>query len=364
MGWSQFHNNQAGQMLGVVDIELTNRCNAHCSFCPRDHTPHQGLMAPDVLDQALHRVVELREGSRELWPNAGGISFCGLGDQLLNPHVADFVAKVREADLDVTVNTNAALLDETRGRRLLDADVTAVCINAGELGDRYEEVYGLSFDRLTENIGRFVEASADRCKLYVVVVDHGRDPGHVEEVEAFWRGLGVTRFMRFQLLNRAGSLAEETHDLSGLPQYAEATTRLAPVEADVGCRAPFHFPFIGYDGQYYLCSSDWEKQASVGNVFDHSIVSVIPAKVEHVTSRASICANCTHDHVNRLTSLLLDRDEGFATEEDVDQLVADLDEDASDIRGIAERAGRILARTGEVAPGVTPRRRLIPVQSA
>ena len=43
-----------------VDIELTNRCNAKCHFCPRDQTPHEGLMSPEVFDQSLLRAVEYR----------------------------------------------------------------------------------------------------------------------------------------------------------------------------------------------------------------------------------------------------------------------------------------------------------------
>ena len=364
MSWIPGIDNRLGQILGVVDVELTNRCNAHCSFCPREHTPHQGLMAPDVLDQAVARVIELRDGTDDPWPDAGGISFCGLGDQLLNPHVADFVAKVRGAGLDVTVNTNAALLDEERGQRLLDADVTAVCINAGELGARYEEVYGLSFDRLAANLRRFVDASADRCQVYVVLVDHGRDTDHVDEVEAFWRDLGIFRFMKFDLINRAGSLSAETHDLSGRAQYAEAKERLAANGAVAGCRAPFHFPFIGYDGEYYLCSSDWKKQASVGNVFDHSILSVVPAKFELVNDEHSICATCTHHHVNRLTNLLLDRDDGLATDAQVDQLVADLEIDAADSRRISDRARQAISKTGAVGPTrPRSRHRRIPVRA-
>ena len=38
-----------------LDIEPTNRCNANCYFCPRDQTPHQGLMTTEMFDQALER---------------------------------------------------------------------------------------------------------------------------------------------------------------------------------------------------------------------------------------------------------------------------------------------------------------------
>ena len=44
-----------------VDIELTNRCNAKCHFCPRDQTPHEGLMSPEVFDQSLVQELDLVE---------------------------------------------------------------------------------------------------------------------------------------------------------------------------------------------------------------------------------------------------------------------------------------------------------------
>ena len=47
-----------------VDIELTNRCNAKCHFCPRDQTPHEGLMSPEVFDQSLRRAVGVPRRSR------------------------------------------------------------------------------------------------------------------------------------------------------------------------------------------------------------------------------------------------------------------------------------------------------------
>ena len=37
--------------MSSIDIEITNRCNAKCHFCPRDATPHQGLMTTEVFDQ-------------------------------------------------------------------------------------------------------------------------------------------------------------------------------------------------------------------------------------------------------------------------------------------------------------------------
>ncbi len=70
----------AAEPFVTIDIELTNRCNAKCYFCPRDQTPHQGLMSAEVFDQALVRAIEFREACKELHGRDDvRISLCGLG---------------------------------------------------------------------------------------------------------------------------------------------------------------------------------------------------------------------------------------------------------------------------------------------
>ena len=71
---------QVSELHFVVDIEPTNRCNADCHFCPRDMTPHQGLMSIEVFEQALFRAGELKQLGRVT------VNLCGLGEPLLNKH--------------------------------------------------------------------------------------------------------------------------------------------------------------------------------------------------------------------------------------------------------------------------------------
>ncbi|MBK8289162.1 MAG: hypothetical protein IPK95_11455 [Cellvibrionales bacterium] len=42
-----------------IDVELTNRCNATCDFCPREKTPKQGFMSMEVFEQTVRRIQEL-----------------------------------------------------------------------------------------------------------------------------------------------------------------------------------------------------------------------------------------------------------------------------------------------------------------
>ena len=61
---------------------------------------------------------------------------------------------------------------------------------------------------------------------------------------------------------------------------------------------------------------------------------MIPAKVDHVRSRQPICRSCTHDPTNRLAVVLAARDEGTATDADVEELLAVLDLEATDLEQI------------------------------
>lgn len=356
----------ANLLEGIVDIELTNRCNAHCGFCPRDQTPHQGLMEPEVFAQALARVLEVREQARSFWEGCRGVAFCGLGDQLLHPNVARYVRSVRDAGLEIDVNTNGALLDAERGRQLLDAGVTRVLVNAGEFGAAYEPLYGLPFERVCENVRRFAAMSDGRCTLYVVLVDHARDKRHVDEVAGFWRTQGVEHFFRLDLLNRAGTLQYDDMDYQRFPQQQEARERLVVSGAVHACHAPFKFPSIGYDGKYYLCSSDWKKEVAFGSVFEHSLLEIVRPKYEYLLSQEPLCRSCNHDPLNRLTGLLVARDAGRAGDTDVDELVGRLEREAGEL---SEVMALVDAHLGDFAtsvdpPAHAPRRKLIPVRVA
>ena len=84
----------------TVDIELTNRCNADCSFCPRDVTPHQGMMAPETFTRALARAVEYRQTATRVFPEtAFGVTFCGMGEPLLHADLPECVARVADAGI-------------------------------------------------------------------------------------------------------------------------------------------------------------------------------------------------------------------------------------------------------------------------
>jgi MoaA/NifB/PqqE/SkfB family radical SAM enzyme len=288
----------------MFDIELTNRCNAHCSFCPRDRTPHEGLMSGEVFSAALSRIVEYRaEVVAHLGSVNQRVSLCGLGDVLVHPRAVQAVASVRAAGIWCQLNTNAALLDEAKGRALLAAGLQQISLNIGATGDEYEAIYDLPFERTLENVVRFRELATGRCHIIVVLVGDREERGRLDEAEAFWRRHGFEHFRRPVYVNRGGALADCGSAFADESAQARASALLAR-RGSPRCGVPVLSMFIGYDGYYYLCSSDWEKVSSHGHVFEHRIVDAMRSRLRHVASRGAPCDTCTVDPVNRVAAAL------------------------------------------------------------
>ena len=110
------------------------------------------------------------------------------------------------------------------------------------------------------------------------------------------------------------------------------------------CPTPFSSLFVGYDGQYYLCCSDWKKEVPLGSVADVAFADVVLAKLAHTRDRGLVCRTCNLDPLNRLVEVMRARDAG-----EVDP--ADVDQELEKIRGFTEYSlDHVEVLTGSPAP--------------
>ncbi|MCB1689682.1 MAG: radical SAM protein [Halioglobus sp.] len=308
-----------------IDIEATNRCNAICHFCPRDATPHQGHMTMETFDQALYRAVEFRDINRpdsavplQVRPN-----ICGLGEPLINPNTPEFIRKVRDAGFSTCgMSSNGALLDKKRGDAILKAGVTSVNINISDLGEEYERIYNPPYEETRDNIVRFINDAGTDCEVQIVLVNHRKDPGHTARMEEFWRGYGVNRFMKYEVINRGGALFVDHMQYEKFAERRAAELLMEESGQKWVCPVPYLSVFIGYDGLYYLCCSDWKKEAPMASVFEASVLAISEQKLHHVTSREPVCRSCNHDPLNAVTDKIRAVNAGDTSPAELDKMVA------------------------------------------
>ena len=96
--------------------------------------------------------------------------------------------------------------------------------------------------------------------------------------------------MQYEIMNRGGALFVDHMQYETLPQLASARELLEATGVHSVCGAPFVFLFIGYDGQYYLCCSDWKKEVADGERLRRVVHDVSPAKLAARSRPASRCA--------------------------------------------------------------------------
>lgn len=335
----------------TIDIEITNRCNATCHFCPRDATPHQGIMDEATFDQALSRAVEYRDVVRDVSGLPVTVSLCGLGEPLINRQAIEFVRRVKAQGFRCSMSSNGALLTEEKSVALLDAGLDEIYFNISDIDEDYDTIYNLPFEQTCANVTRFAELAQGRCRSVVILVNHRNDQQHIARMEAFWRERGIQHFHSYSVINRGGALFVEHMQFEQYKEMAKARAQLSEGGAQPLCGAPWGFLFVGYDGNYYLCCSDWRKQAGLGSVFDHSFLQITRRKLAMVVSREPVCKTCNHDPVNMLTEELRALEAGETSAEAVAELRDSLRSVSSEIN---EKLGELLQYGANHPEGVLP----------
>lgn len=100
-----------------VYLEITNRCNLECAFCPGTERPARSLSSEEF---------ELLVGRTQGW--AEYLYFHLMGEPLAHPKLPEFIVKAREMGLKPVITTNGTLL-ERRGDELIAASPYKVSIS-------------------------------------------------------------------------------------------------------------------------------------------------------------------------------------------------------------------------------------------
>jgi len=307
-----------------LDVELTNRCNARCSFCPRDETPETGLMSAETFEKVLDRALEL-----DVLPVVGS---AGQGEPCLHPRLLEFAESARRRGAGYGTTTNGSLLPREISEGLHAAELEHITFSFGDLGEDYEEVYALPFEQSYENVMYFLELNARReepCETALSMVIHDINRDKLRETARFWRQRGVKAILQFEQNNRGGACDNGLYFPKSRKYVAEAAEIMKDEGVPMMCMTPFFFLFVGWNGQYYVCCSDYRKTTPLGSVFEYGIEAMDEIKrglVGDGGMKVEACRECDRNPINEVRERLFEIERGVATEADLEERVADLKE--------------------------------------
>lgn len=299
-----------------LDLELTNRCNALCTFCPRDKTPKQGFISDEHFFKALSYA------AAESIP----VSLTGQGESLIHPKFVGYVESVKKRGLKCMVTTNAALLSESITDKLLECGLDQINFSVSNLWADYDTVYNLSFATTLKNIKYFLQVNNGRCAVQISIVKNEQNKNKHREMRRFWVDLGVDED-RIEILGqttRAGA-CETGHLFVHTDKFRDQARAIAEENDVVGCVIPFAVPSIGWNGNHYLCCHDYEKQDPLASVDEINLVDIRHKKISRVLdSDHSICRKCNLDPVSEIQELLLRTEQNLPVDENMTELIAKL----------------------------------------
>ena len=288
-------------------MELTNRCNALCTFCPRDKTPKQGFMSEAVFHQAVQRAVEENLT----------VMLTGQGESLIHPQFEEYISYIVQQNAEFALTTNAALLTPERSALLLESGIARITFSISDFGADYKKVYNLDFDNMRRNVDAYMSinnqrSESMRSEVWISIVEHDINRDKIPEMTAYWEALGVTGVYVFRQINRGGACQTNHYFLRSDARRAEAEALMASKGVSTLCNLAFVAPFIGWNGQYYICCSDYEKVEPLGNVFDYSVSDMDSIKKESIYRGNPACLKCNYDPVNVVREAMLEVDMGEA----------------------------------------------------
>ncbi len=264
-------------------IENTGRCNLQCPMCPRELTDYP----PEDFDFDLFKrlIDEVKDRSELVFP-------WGLGEPLLNPDLFRMIRYCRDAGLCTVVSTNATLLDEVRGRRLIEAGLNHLIIafdgTTREVYEKYRK--NANFEKVRNNVLGFLELKKRLEADVFVVMQMVRLPENRHQIEEYHRmwsieGVDEIRIKEDEVVIPGVALEERlNHDRRRHPCYQL-------------WQGPIH---INYQGDFRPCCHMYHTEA-FGNVNEQSIYELWNSEPMHRLREAHLagdlsgypdCLNC------------------------------------------------------------------------
>ena len=240
----------------LLMLELTNRCNANCIYCGRQHSTRP---VEDMDLSLFKKIIDSSPAATELHPQ-------GIGEPLLYPHIIEALQYAKDAGLKIVLYTNGSALTESLTLELTKIRVDQIVFSVdGYEKTLFEEMRrGLNWETTLGNIERFQKLKHGDTRTVIRMTVTPETKHTIKAFREFWQSrVDVVACM-------------EECDVP-LPE----TIRKQPytVGHPVSCEKPLNSLTVKSNGDVILCCRDWYGQYVFGNLHEETVDQIFYGSV-------------------------------------------------------------------------------------
>ena len=296
-------------------LELTNKCNFHCEFCPSDsQTRHQGYMELSLVEKILNEISE-----KNLVPK---VNLHLMGEPTLHPKLNDILNYAKQKNVKIALTTNGSTMVKKKVPQLLDSiygEIVASLMTPTQDTYKIRGDVGLSWERYVDNFRLLIREHlkkilrGDKIEyeiIFRVMVSNESEKGTVKVLDS-----SKSIQENYDEWSNFTEIVEKELDLKSFPrqtidpntiidilggntgeisfylqknikiQFWRAFTfansrvkdeyKLVPQEKTQYCPHPFTDFGVLWNGDVSLCCLDYDATLKVGNVKDNSVEDVL-----------------------------------------------------------------------------------------
>tara|TARA_Y100000310_G_C20697231_1_gene826562 strand:- start:336 stop:1340 length:1005 start_codon:yes stop_codon:yes gene_type:complete len=268
-----------------LNIEVTNHCNSNCVFCPRDKMSRKaGVMDLSLFKKIIGDAVKFGVKKTTL-------SF--MGEPLLDNSFFEKVSFAKENGLDLTVFSNATLIDEAKAEEIVNSGLDYITISLDAQNEKtfHEIRKGSSFADAKAGVKNLLlkrqELGSTKPVVSLNFIVTNANKAEVNEFEREWSeqvdGINFA-FPR----NFASAI-----------QLNEDSPHLSQNKVKWPCKQLWTGLFITWDGLVVRCCEDFDAKHVLGDVSKQSLADIWNGmslkelrKQQLELKKIGICENC------------------------------------------------------------------------
>ena len=209
-----------------IELSLIDVCNRSCVFCPKSDP----AIAPDTYQKMNMVLIKKLTSDLKKINYKGSVVLCGYGEPMLHKDIYKICKKLSEASF-VEIVTNGDTLSSKVIKKLYGSNVNKLLISLYDGPFQKKK-----FEKMTEE--------AKVPKNFVIQRDRWYD-----EKKDF--GLKLT--------NRTGTINIGKQD---------------DIKTFSHCFYPSYSVLIDWNGDVFLCSQDWQRRRTMGNIMQQTLFEV------------------------------------------------------------------------------------------